>query len=83
MFYFIQFVETPGMGRNKEELRKQNRTFQPTHFSYEQQVDLAEWFEANLCLYNKKLASYKNKDMKEQIWEEKAVTYSPQSSGKY
>ncbi len=37
---------------------------------------MAEWLKSNLCLYNKKLESYRKADMKKRLWEEKAAEFT-------
>ncbi len=36
---------------------------------------MAEWLKSNLCLYNKKLESYRESDMTKRLWEEKAPEF--------
>ncbi len=36
---------------------------------------MAEWLKMNPCPYNKKLAKYRNNDMKKRLWEEKAAEF--------
>ncbi len=38
--------------------------------------DMAEWLKMNPCLYNKKLETYRNTNMKKRLWEEKAAEFS-------
>ncbi len=42
----------------------------------EEEDDMAEWLKMNPCLYNKKLKTYRNTDMKKRLWEEKAAEFS-------
>ncbi len=41
----------------------------------EEEDDMAEWLEDNPCIYNKKLDSYRQTDMKKRQWIEKAIEY--------
>ncbi len=36
---------------------------------------MAEWLKSNPCHYNKKLKDYRKTDMKQRLWEDKAVEF--------
>ncbi len=54
-------------------VKKEKRLRQLT---FEEEDDMAEWLKMNPCLYNKKLETYRNTDMKKRLWEEKAAEFS-------
>ncbi len=56
----------PPAKRQKKQLRQ---------LTHEEEKDMAEWLKSNLCLYNKKLESYRKSDTKKRLWEEKAAEF--------
>ncbi len=52
--------------------KKEKKTRQLT---VEEEGDMAEWLKVNPCLYNKKLETYRNTDMKKRLWEDKAAEF--------
>ncbi len=53
--------------------KKEKKTRQLT---VEEEDDMAEWLKMNPCLYNKKLETYRNTDMKKRLREDKAAEFS-------
>ncbi len=56
----------PPAKRQKKQLRQ---------LTHEEQEDMAEWLQANPCLYNKKLETYRKTDMKKHLSEEKVAEF--------
>ena len=42
-------------------------------FNEATEINLAEWYQENPCLYDKKLTAYRDKPRKEKVWEDKAL----------
>ncbi len=43
--------------------------------THEEEDDMAEWLKSNPCLNNKKLEDYRQNDMKQRLWEDKAAEF--------
>ncbi len=61
-------VELPAEPAGKKEKKTRQLTV-------EKDDDIAEWLKMNPCLYNKKLETYRNTDMKKRLWEDKAAEF--------
>ncbi len=48
----------------------------PRQLTGEEDDDMAEWLKMNPCLYNKKLETYRNTDMKKKLWEDKVAEFT-------
>ncbi len=48
----------------------------PRQLTVEEENDMAKWLKMNSCLYDKKLETYRNTDMKKRLWEDKAAEFS-------
>ncbi len=53
--------------------KKERKTRQLT---VEEEDNMAEWLKMNPCLYNKKLETYRNTDMKKRLWQDKTAELS-------
>jgi hypothetical protein len=74
-----QEAATPEVTPSKK--KKQSRV--PSYlFTDEQEMDIATWWQANECLYIKRLKSYQNAEMKIRIVTEKASSLNPPATCK-
>ncbi len=52
-----------------------NKSKKMRQLTAEEEDDMAEWLKDNPCIYNKKLDSYRQIDMKKRLWIEKAQEF--------
>ena len=54
-------------------LPKAKKAKKTTDLTLAEEEGMAEWIQENECLYNKKLNSYKDKQRKDKLWDDKAA----------
>ena len=67
--------------RQEEHPEEAQKQLVPYTFTEHQEIELAEWYRDQECLYNRRIKSYKSTVMKTRLIEEKAKEFDPECSG--
>ncbi|XP_014662275.1 PREDICTED: uncharacterized protein LOC106805259 isoform X2 [Priapulus caudatus] len=59
--------------RDASHLPKAKKAKKMTDLTLAEEEAMAEWIQENECLYNKKMSSYKDKQRKDKMWDDKAA----------
>ena len=63
-----------------EVIKVKRQKVAPIHLTQQQEEDIIDWYKSKPCLYDKGKADFKLREMKEELWEEKAKIVA---DGKY